>query len=55
MCIQDENNGNLLLFNSLTGAYKFMNCSGIVLSGTGVLTRNGSIVTIQHNAVKIIG
>ena len=49
ICEQDDSNGNLLQFNSTTGAYQFTKCgSGLVLSGTGSLAKRGSIMTLQH-------
>jgi 3-carboxymuconate cyclase len=39
-CIQDDANGNLLKFNSNTGAYTFMNCrKGFTLTGTGKVVK----------------
>jgi hypothetical protein len=49
-CIQDDSNGNILRINSTTGGYEFTNCSGFTLSGTGVLTRRGSTITLQQYA-----
>src|SRR4030095_16767410 len=48
-CLQDDSTGNILLFDSITGEYLFSNCSGITLNGQGVLTRKGSMFTLQHN------
>jgi len=50
VCLQDDSNGNLLQFNSQTGAYLFTNCGGVAMGGTGTLTRRGSLITLQHNA-----
>jgi hypothetical protein len=50
ICIQDDNNGNLIRINSTSGDYQFTNCSGFTLSGTGSLIKKGSIVTLQHYA-----
>ncbi|MEW6130100.1 MAG: HYR domain-containing protein [Acidobacteriota bacterium] len=49
-CLQDNSNsGNVVLFNHLTGAYKFC-CNGTVIaSGNGVIQLRGCTVTIQHN------
>lgn len=49
ICLQDDSNGNLLQFSSTTGDYQFTNCGGLVLGGTGVVTRRGSTTTLQHN------
>jgi len=52
VCIQDDSTRDTLRFNSTTGQYQFTRCStGFTLSGTGVLTRKGTITTLQHNAV----
>lgn len=48
-CLQDDSNGSLLQINSTTGEYQFTNCSGITLGGTGVISRRGSIITLQQN------
>jgi 6-phosphogluconolactonase (cycloisomerase 2 family) len=50
LCIQDESNGNILSLNTTTGAYQFTNCAGLTTGGTGLLTRRGSLITLQHNA-----
>lgn len=47
-CVQDDSNGNLLTFDSLTGDYQFTRCgSGITLSGKGTVTKRGSLITLQ--------
>ena len=33
-----------------TGEYLFTNCGGLTVEGTGILTRRGSMITLQHNA-----
>jgi hypothetical protein len=47
-CLQDESNpGNVVLFNTLTGEYRFC-CNGQLLAtGTGVLTMRGCIGSID--------
>ena len=47
LCIQDDSNGSIFKFNSTTGAYQFTSCSGGTLTGTGVLIKRGSFVTLQ--------
>jgi predicted extracellular nuclease len=49
-CLQDNSNSaNVVLFNHLTGVYKFC-CNGTVIaSGTGTVTVRGCVVSIQHN------
>jgi CSLREA domain-containing protein len=51
-CLQDDSNGSLLLINSTTGAYLFTNCQGLVLSGTGTITRTGCAIILQHNLAE---
>ena len=50
MCLQDDSNSaNVVLFNPLTGEYRFC-CNGVVIaSGTGTTSIKGCIVEIQHN------
>jgi len=52
-CLQDDSNGNLLQINSTTGEYRFSNCRGVVIAGTGSLTRKGSRLTLQHTASNL--
>ncbi|MFL6273632.1 MAG: hypothetical protein ACJ74G_00360 [Blastocatellia bacterium] len=51
LCIQDDSSGNLLQIDTTTGDYQFSNCGGLTLGGTGTLTRRGSTITLQHNAM----
>jgi len=47
-CIQDDSNGNLLQFNSVTGDYKFTACAtGLTLSGKAVIKVKGCKTKIQ--------
>ena len=49
ICLQDDNSLDTLQINSRTGAYKYTRCSdGRLLTGTGTVTSNGCIVTLQH-------
>lgn len=50
LCIQDDSNGNILQINTTTGDYQFTNCAGLTIGGTGILTKRGSQITLQHNA-----
>lgn len=50
ICIQDDGNGNIFQFNSTTGEYQFTNCAGSTSGGIGSVTRNGRVITLQHNA-----
>lgn len=49
-CLQDDANpGSVVLFNTLTGAYRFC-CNGVVIKeGVGTVTQQGCCFTIQHN------
>ena len=48
LCIQDDSDGSLLQINTTTGDYQFSNCAGLIIGGTGTITRRGSLVTLQH-------
>lgn len=49
VCLQDDSNpGNVLLFNSLTGDYRFC-CNGITYTGKGKATKQGCIYSLEHN------
>ena len=51
ICIQDESNGNFILFNTTTGDYTFTRCStGFMLSGIGTVTTTGCSVRLTHNS-----
>jgi hypothetical protein len=50
ICLQDENNGNMLKTNSTTGKYLFARSGGITLGGTGNLIVRGSLIILQANA-----
>ena len=40
LCIQDDSNGKILRFSSVTGDYEFLDCrKGFFLSGKGTVTR----------------
>jgi hypothetical protein len=45
----DSNPATVLLFNSLTGDYRFC-CGGSTLTGRGIVTIKGCIINLQHNA-----
>jgi uncharacterized delta-60 repeat protein len=48
LCIQDDSNGNVLKLNSSTGEYRFFACStGLLVGGTGIVTKKGNILTLQ--------
>lgn len=47
VCLQDESNGNLLQFDSTSGAYQFTTCGGLTLSGIGTLMQRGCTITLQ--------
>ena len=49
VCLQDDNNSaTVLRFNSTTGEYRFCG-GGATYTGTGVVSRKGSTITLQHN------
>jgi hypothetical protein len=50
-CLQDDSNpANVVLFNAVTGEYRFC-CGGTTFTGIGTALVKGCIVTIQHYAV----
>jgi uncharacterized delta-60 repeat protein len=50
LCVQDDGSGNLLQINTTTGEYQFSNCGGLTVGGTGMLTKRGSQISLQHNS-----
>ncbi|MEK6285677.1 MAG: SBBP repeat-containing protein [Acidobacteriota bacterium] len=46
-CLQDDSNGNLLLVNTNTGDYQFINCGVLTLSGKAAISKKGCLVTLQ--------
>jgi hypothetical protein len=51
VCIQDDSNAaTVILLNSVTGAYRFC-CKGTVYTGTGVVNKKGSVVTLEHTTL----
>ena len=50
ICLQDVTTGDVLKYNSVTGAYQFISCgSGLTLSGTGQISLIGSLVRLTDN------
>ena len=49
LCLQDESGGDILQVNSTTGSYQFIHCGGVIISGTGAITRRGCLLTLQAN------
>src|SRR5262249_50640093 len=47
LCLQDDSSGAFLMFDSTTGTYTFNSCTGVTLSGTGMIRMKGSVVTLQ--------
>jgi uncharacterized repeat protein (TIGR01451 family) len=54
--IQDEESRDYILFNTFTGDYKFVVCgvSGFVMTGQGVITREGCITKLRDDT-RVIG
>ena len=49
VALQDDGNpGTILLWNSITGAYRFC-CGGITFTGIGKATIKGCVHTLEHN------
>jgi hypothetical protein len=47
-CLQDDSSGALFQFETSTGAYQFSNCAGVIIVGTGSVTKRGNLVTLLH-------
>ena len=49
VCLQDDSNpATVLLFNSITGQYRFC-CGGTIFTGVGTVSKKGCLITLQHN------
>lgn len=52
ICLQDDSSRDFLQLNTVTGAYVLKRCTtgpnSLDISGTGMVSTNGSIVTFQH-------
>ena len=49
VALQDDSNStNLLLWNSITGSYRFC-CNGITFIGVGKVSTQGCVYTLEHN------
>gem|GEM_PF-887254 len=48
-CLQDDSNGNLLLFSSATGDYQFTNCAGLLVGGRANVRSKGSLITLEQS------
>jgi hypothetical protein len=49
ICLQNDSNpGTVLVFSSMTGAYRFC-CGGQTFSGTGKVVRKGKVLSLSHN------
>ncbi|MEK6286595.1 MAG: hypothetical protein AABO57_12715 [Acidobacteriota bacterium] len=46
ICIVDDSNGNQIVFFP-TGDYTFTDCAGFTLSGIGVYTKKGAVITLR--------
>jgi len=50
ICLQDVTTGDMLKYNSVTGAYQFISCrTGLTISGTGQISLVGSLVWLTDN------
>lgn len=50
LCLQDESSGRILELSLTTGDYRFTECgTGLVIEGTGAVSRRGNNITLQHN------
>lgn len=54
VCLQDNSNGNLLRFNTLTGNYLFTQCStGFTLAGRGLINTSGCVISLSDSPPSI--
>lgn len=55
ICLQDDDTGDVLRFNSLTGEYLFVSCkSGIVMTGRGRVNREGCSTELNDSHVAAV-
>ncbi len=47
ICLQDESKGNILQFNSTTGAFLFTHCPGTSFSGMGTIRKKGCLIALE--------
>ncbi|HKQ76224.1 MAG TPA: DUF4394 domain-containing protein [Blastocatellia bacterium] len=54
VCLQDDDSGDILQFNSCTGDYQFTRCGagGFTLIGRGDISRVGNLLTLQDSRVS---
>ena len=54
ICLQDDDSGDILQFNSCTGDYQFTRCGagGFTLIGRGDISRVGNLLTLQDSKVS---
>lgn len=54
LCLQDDDSGDLLRFNSLTGDYLFMSrhAGGFTLAGAGRVSRTGCLIELRDAMVE---
>ncbi len=52
-CLQDEQSGDLLRFNSRTGAYLFIRCGGFTIAGRGAIDREGCALRLNDARVSV--
>ena len=48
VCFSDDGNGDSFQFDSTTGEYTF-NAGGLILTGTGTVSRQGCLVLLEDN------
>ncbi|MDQ3009724.1 MAG: ScyD/ScyE family protein [Acidobacteriota bacterium] len=55
VCLQDDNTGDVLRFNSLTGEYLFVSCkTGVVVTGRGKVSREGCATELNDSRVAAV-
>ncbi len=55
-CLQDDNRGDILQFNSSSGDYQFLRCGvdGLALSGRGAVQRVGCVLILADSKVQAV-
>src|SRR5205085_2798891 len=53
VCLQDDQSGDFLLFNSFTGDYQFKRCGtcGFTLTGRAIVTRTHCLIKLENAQV----
>ncbi|MDX2032034.1 MAG: esterase-like activity of phytase family protein [Blastocatellia bacterium] len=53
-CLQDERSGDVLRFNTRTGAYLFVRCGGLTMAGRGAIQRDGCSLRLSDARLNAV-